>query len=186
MAYVNIKNLVWAEMTDVDEMVYAAPLAVASLMSIKVDTKSSNDTLYGDGIPEENVLSIGETTFEAGVTNFPSLIASKMLGHTLDPLTGITSDHVDDLAPYGAIGFELEKADGTSDAFWYLKGRFEEVGVDGKQKEGKTSFSTPTLKATFLPRADGHRRFKLDPSAGTTPTTVAAFLAAVPAPVPEG
>ncbi len=176
-AIINVRNAVFAEMTDEEAKPYGTPTAIAPLMSIKVDTKTSSEILYGDGMSQETAVVTAETNIEIQVNELPMEVHATMLGHVLDPVTGVMIEDESDLAPYLALGFEIEKSNGSSTMYWYLKGRFEEPAVDAKQKEDKVSFSTPTLKGTFVFRADGVKRYKYDEDAATTPITN--FLAEV-------
>lgn len=166
-AIINVKNLVYAKIINETLNTYGTPKVISPMMSVKVDTKTSNEILYGDGVPQETATTVGETTIEAGVNEFPQDVHADLLGHTHDPLTGVMSEKDTDEAPYVALGFQLVKSNGSSVYFWYLKGKFEEPAVDAKQKEDKVSYSTPTLKGTFVNRQDGFKRYKLDEDAGT-------------------
>lgn len=170
-AIVNVKNVVYATLTDETAGTYGTPKTISPLMSVKVDTKTSNEILYGDGSPQETMTTVGETTLEIGINDLPQDVHAALLGHTHDPVTGVMVEKETDEAPYVALGFELVKSNGSSVFFWYLKGKFEEPAVDAKQKEDKVSYSTPTLKGTFVNRADGIKRYKFDEDAGTTPVT---------------
>lgn len=168
-AIINVKNVVIAEMIDEELMTYGAVEPVSPLMSIKVDTKTSAETLYGDGSPTEVATVTAETNIEFQINDLPAAIHAKMLGRGFDEATGVLSEHVDDNAPYFALGFELVRSNGKSVRYWYLKGTFEEPAVDAKQKEDKATFSTPTVKGTFIYREDGYKRHVSDEEAGTTP-----------------
>lgn len=168
-AIINVKNLVYAKFTDEEALTYGTVSEISPAMSIKVDTKTSSEILYGDGSSQETATTIGETNIELQVNELTQEVHADLLGHVLDATTGVMVENEGDDAPYVALGWELEKSNGKSIYFWYLKGRFEEPAVDVKQKEDKVSFSTPTLKGTFVFRKDGNKRYKLDEEAGTTP-----------------
>jgi phi13 family phage major tail protein len=179
-AIINAKNVVYAKMVDETAKTYDTPVSISPLMTIKADTATSNDTLYGDGSPQESTTTTGSTTIEMKINDLPATVHSVLLGHALDATTGVMTEDEDDKAPYVALGWELEKGDGTSVFFWYLKGKFEEPAVDASQKEDKVTYSTPTLKGTFVYRSDGIKRYKMDEDAGTA--VPSNFLSAVYSP----
>jgi len=165
--FVNVKNLVYAKMSDEDEKTYEEVKTISPLMTVKVDTATSGEILYGDGTTQERKSVTGETTVEFGVNDVSQEVQADLLGHTLDATTGVLTETDEDEAPYAAIGFQIEKSNGSSVYYWFLKGTFDEVGIDAQQQEEKPVFSTPTLKGTFIYRSDGNKKFQMDEDSGT-------------------
>lgn len=168
---INVKNIVYAVMTDEEENTYDEVKKIAPLMNVNLSAETSVEDLYGDGSTTESVPTTGKTTFEAEVNYFSLESQADLLGHKYDKESGILVEHEDDKAPYVAIGFCIERTNGKNLYYWLYKGRFEEVDVEVQQREDSVTFSTPTLKGTFIYRSDGFKRWTSDEGAATTPVT---------------
>lgn len=167
---VNVCDLVYAIMTDEDAETYGDVKPISKAMNIKVDTESSNDTLNGDGALTASETTIGKTTIEAEVNDYPIEVQADLLGHAYDKTKGTLIENKEDKPPYVAVGFRLPKGNGGKNRYyWFYKGKFEEVSVEAQQKEDKVTFSTPTLKGTFVYNKDGDKRVVMDEDEGTTP-----------------
>ena len=94
-----------------------------------------------------------------------------MLGHKLDPVTGVMAYNLGDIAPYVALGFKVKKGNFHYKYVWLLKGNFEELSEEYATQEDKSKFSTPKLKGGFMARKDGNWKFSADQDCGTTPVT---------------
>lgn len=147
----------------------AAPAAIAPAMSFKASRKSSSDTLRGDGEPTSNQTTLGEIEVEMELNAIPLSVQAVLLGHKFTAGTIGTTSTPDkqqeckgDKAPYVGIGVTYDQEDGSVGYRWLYKGRFEEPDESVKQKEDKTTFSTPTLKGTFIMPAAGEIRTKLN------------------------
>lgn len=168
---INVKNIVYAVMTDETENTYGEVKKIAPLMNVKLSADTSTEDLYGDGTTTESITTTGKTTFEAEVNYFSLETQAELLGHKYDKESGTLVEHEDDMAPYVAVGFCIERANGKNLYYWLYKGKFEEVDVEVQQKEEKVTFSTPTLKGTFIYRNDGYKRWTFDEAAATTAVT---------------
>jgi phi13 family phage major tail protein len=184
-AFVNVKRPVYAMLTTEsatsEQNVYGAIKAVSPMMSVKMNSDINSDTLYGDGVSQAIAETKGATTLEIGVNTVSQEFLADTQGHELK--NGVLIEKDDDVSKYIAIGFAIEKENGKHRAYWLLKGKVEEVDVDASQKEEKISFSTPTLKGSFVARKDKIRivSFDEETDAGTTPwANYEEFLAEVP------
>lgn len=184
-AFVNVVRPVYALLTteseDSAKNAYGTVTAISPAMSIKTDPDIADDTLYGDGGARETVTSKGKTSIEIAVNTTSLEFQGAAFGHEYS--NGVLIDKGTDTAPYLAVGFAIEKSNGKHRCYWFLKGKFEENGVDVKQKEDKVEFSTPTLKGNFLDRADGVRKVVYDEDVEATNGPWAdwkEFLSAVP------
>jgi phi13 family phage major tail protein len=184
-AFVNVKRPVYAMLTTEsatsEQNVYGAIKAVSPMMSVKMNSDINSDTLYGDGVSQAIAETKGATTLEIGVNTVSQEFLADTQGHELK--NGVLIEKDDDVSKYIAIGFAIEKENGKHRAYWLLKGKVEETDVDASQKEEKISFSTPTLKGSFVARKDKIRivSFDEETDAGTAPwTNYEEFLAEVP------
>lgn len=179
-AAISVENLVFATLTDDVLKTYGIVTPISPLINIKVTPASSSAVLYADGRAVERATAPGEISVEFEVQDLPLPVQAVLLGHDLNPLTGVMTDNADDVAPYVALGFKIKKANGKYRHIWLLKGSFEDPSVEAATQADKVSFSTPKLKGGFIDRADGNRKFTADDDAGTTP--VVGFLGTVYSP----
>jgi phi13 family phage major tail protein len=184
-AFVNVKRPVYAMLTTEsatsEQNVYGTIKAVSPMMSVKMNSDINSDTLYGDGVSQAIAETKGATTLEIGVNTVSQEFLADTQGHELK--NGVLIEKDDDVSKYIAIGFAIEKENGKHRAYWLLKGKVEEVDVDASQKEEKISFSTPTLKGSFVARKDKIRivSFDEETDAGIAPwANYEEFLAEVP------
>lgn len=167
---VNVKNAVYAVMTDVDAETYGEVKSISKSMSIKCDTDSSSDDLYGDGELSVTETSVGKTTLELQLNDMPLAVHADLMGHTLDPETGTMVVKSNDVVPYVAVGFMLPKGNGGKNRYyWFYKGKFQEMSLEANQKEDKTTYNTPTITGTFVNNKDGERNIVMDEDEGTAP-----------------
>ena len=181
-AAISVENLVFASMTDEALGTYGTVTPISPLINIKVTPSSSSDVLYADGRAVESVTSIGSVGVEFEIQNFPLSVQAVLLGHDLDPITGVMTHSAGDIAPYVALGFKIKKANGKYRSIWLLKGNFEEPSDEAVTQADKVTFSTPKIKGSFITRADGNWKFTADGDEGTTPP--ADFLGTVYKPAP--
>lgn len=169
---INCEEFRVAILKDETAKTYDMPM-VEKLMSIKVDTDTSTESLSGDGSPTDLQTGTGKTTIEAEVNKIGIENQAKILGHRFDAATGAIVYGKDDVVPYVACGFKYRKSNGSYQYVWYYKGKFEEISDDVKQiEDGKVSFSTPKIKGTFIYRSDGSKGSKWDEDAGTVPAKI--------------
>ena len=83
-----------------------------------------------------------------------------------------------DDAPYVAIGYEREKANGKSRFIWLYKTMFKEVDEEGKTKEDKMEFQTPKLSGTAIANKNGDWKKVADED--VKGSAITDFLATVP------
>lgn len=176
---INIKNFCYSLLIDTAGVItYATPVPIPGLMEIKLDMKTEEAKLSGDGKTTVIVNTEGDITLEASLNKFPMKDQAALLGRTFDATKGTLIRKEGDVGVYTAVGFEIENEDGTSAFTWLYKGKFSQPSENYKQKEdGKVSFTTPTLKGTFIADHDGEKGIVMDESEGTTPPTN--FLATV-------
>lgn len=177
-APIGVEGLVFATLTDEVLGTYGTVTPVSPLINIKITPKSNADVLYANNRQVERVVSLGDIDVEFETQDLPLEVQATLLGHTLDPLTGIMSYNSDDVAPYVAIGFKIKKGNNKYRYVWLLKGSFEELSDESATQEDKVKFQTPKLKGGFMARADGIWKYVADQDSGTTPVTDT-FLATV-------
>lgn len=177
-AVVNVKQLVYAVMTDKDTETYGAVTALSPLINIKIAPASDMAKLYADGRQVENKSYIGDIGIDIETQDLPLEVQAELLGHALDTSTGVMTYNEADDAPYVAIGYEREKANGKSRFVWLYKTMFKEVDEEGKTKEDKMEFQTPKLSGTAIANKNGDWKKVADED--VKGSAITDFLATVP------
>jgi len=177
---ISVKKLVYAVVTDADPETFGTVTEFSPLINIKVTPKISSATQYADGQAVDSISAVGDIAVELETQDMALETQAEILGHTLDPITGIMVCNIEDIAPFVAIGYQRVKANGKSRYVWIRKVKFQVPAEEGATKGENVVFQTP--KITGVGVADSHGDWKTvaDEDAGTTPPTVA-FLATVPA-----
>jgi phi13 family phage major tail protein len=178
-APVGVENLVYALLTNEDIPAYDTVKSMAPLINIKVSPKINSESLYADNRKVEIISSLGDIDVEVEQQDLPLEVQADILGHVLDEAKGVLTYHSNDTAPYLALGFKIKKANGKYRYVWLLKGKFEEYSEEANTTEDKAKFTTPKLKAAFMPRTDGNWKYTADEDSGTVPAT---FLSTVYSP----
>lgn len=154
---VGLRDLYFALLTDDQQdgtTTYETPERIAPAITAKITPTTNSATLYADDQAIEAATALGETTIELNVSDLPSAVQAKLLGHEVK--NGVLLGNVDDVAPYVALGFRSIKSNGKFRYYWLYKGRFSLPEEEFKTKEDTPEFQTPTISATFLPRlSDG-------------------------------
>lgn len=175
-AAIGVENLVYAILTDETIPTYGPVIPISPLINVKITPKITGDTLYADNQAVERVTTMGDVDVEVETQDLPLEILNGLLGHALDSVKGVLTHAITDIAPYVALGFKISKGNQKYRYVWLLKGKFEELPDDQATQEDKAKFSTPKLKGTFMPRADGDWKYTADDDSGTVP---AGFLSTV-------
>lgn len=149
-ALIGLKDLHYAIMNE-DET-YAAPVKMAPVINAKVTPSVNTETLYADDGPAETAVAMGEIQVELETADLPLEVQAALLGHTLDAATGVMTKKSTDTAPYIALGFKSQKANGKYRFVWLLKGKCAPQEEEYATKEDQISYNTPKIKASFVKR----------------------------------
>lgn len=168
-APVGVENLVYALIIDENIPAYDTVKSMAPLINVKVSPKVNSESLYADNRKVEIVSSLGDIDVEIEQQDLPLEVQADILGHALDEINGVLTYHSNDIAPYLALGFKIKKANGKYRYVWLLKGKFEEYSEEANTTEDKAKFTTPKLKAAFMPRPDGNWKYTADEDSGVVP-----------------
>lgn len=166
---INIKNFCYTRL-DKKTGTYEAPWKIPGLMEIKQDMSTETAKLSGDGMTTAISSKEGDVSLEAGLNKVPLADQARMLGRTFDANLGTLLKNDGDSAPYLAAGYEIENDNNTSAFVWLYKGKFEQHSESYKQiEDGKVTYSTPTIKGTFIADASGHKGIMMDENEGVNP-----------------
>lgn len=151
-AVVGLKNLHYALLTDdtATGVTYGEVKRFAPAINANINRNSSSTSLYADDGVTEVATSAGETELELGVADIPQEVQADLLGHEIR--AGVLVRSNKDVAPYVAIGFESECADGSIKFVWLYKGKFQVPSQEHNTKGESVEFQTRTITGKFANR----------------------------------
>jgi phi13 family phage major tail protein len=170
-ALIGLKDLYYATLTKDDSTgaTYGTPAKVAAAITAKISPKIDSQVLYADDGPAETAIAMGEISVELETADLPLELQAVLLGHTIDATAGVLTKKSTDTAPYIALGFKSQKANGKYRYVWLLKGKFSPVEEEYKTKEDKISYNTPKITASFVKREyDDAWQYMADEDSGFT------------------
>ncbi|MEK4687238.1 major tail protein [Bacillus sp. FSL M8-0256] len=124
---------------------------VPGAIESKLEPSSEIAVIYGDdGVFDQEGSGVGEAKLEINVADLTTEMKNKLLG--ADAIGGWLEAYGKDTdPPFVAITFRQK----TKGGFWYvglLRGKFGIPSTEGKTKEDKVEFITPTIEGQFMPR----------------------------------
>lgn len=164
MAKVGLKNIYVAKiLTETEaEMTYDEPRKISKAMTANVTPNVNSANLHGDDQLQETIEELDSVTVEIGINDLNLEDYSFLLGKTVDANGGVV-DSINDEAPYVALGYEVPLTKGRKRMTWLYRGKFSIPSESDTTKQGSPSFQTPTISATFMPRAnDGEWRYRVE------------------------
>lgn len=149
---INIKNLHYAILEKDDETTiqYKDIVKIPGLMEITLTPNVIEGQLYGDGRIRDKESKQDSIGVGMNLNKLPLKNRAEMLGNEYE--NGILKENVDDIAPYLALGWEIETTTGKPELIWLLKGKLNPVTDDLKQREGGITYNTNNANFTFIPR----------------------------------
>ncbi|GAA0313813.1 hypothetical protein GCM10008967_00370 [Bacillus carboniphilus] len=183
MPLVGLKDLYYSILTSDDGtgVVYETPKKLASAISATITPTVNSATLYADDGASETVSTLGETTVALNVKDIPKVAQADLLGHSVNS-EGVLVRSASDKAPYVAIGFRSEKANGEYRYVWLYKGKFQPHTQNYQTKGDTPSFQTPTINGVFVKREHDDQwqvEVDADDAAVTDPTIIDNWFTAV-------
>ena len=150
MSQVGLKNLYYAEMlTDTtSSTTYDTPTKLAGLISVDISPSSNTNTLYADDGPYEAAESLGSVEVTIEVADLTLAAQAALLGHSVS--AGVMTYTTSDAAPYVALAFESQKANGETRYIKLYKGKFAEPETNHQTKGDSVDFQTATITGTFV------------------------------------
>lgn len=187
MALIGCNNFHFAVMTTEDTKT-SVPVyddakgmtAISGLVKIEVQPQTNSNTLYADNGAYLTANALGEINVNLETADLPLEIAAKLLGHTYNAETKSIVYSVNDTAPYVAIAFAAQKADGSTRFVKLYKGKFSEANDDAQTQGNSVEFKTASISGKFVIRKDtGDWKKVIDAVAGDVDTTSATFFKTV-------
>lgn len=155
-----------------DGLSYETPVKLSEAISATVTPNFQITTLYGDDRAVAVEEALGDIDIQINTTELPADEYNLIMGTTKNS-DGVIEDSVDDVRPYGALGFRLPLTGGGFRYYWYYKGKFSPPANTHNTKGGSAEFQTPTISGKFFARDDGKWRARLDAPKNITPNPIA-------------
>lgn len=151
-AQVGLRDLYVAVLTDdsATGTTYETPVKLAPAVQASISPQVETATDYGDDGPVETASSLSGIEVEIETTQFTVEQQALVLGHKYEG--GLLVRNSGDVAPYVALGFRSEKADGSYLYVWLYKGKFQPAEMQHQTKGENVEFQHPTIQGTFVKR----------------------------------
>lgn len=152
MAIVGLEQLVYAKLQTDDESgaTYNEVKPFAPAITASTETGQETATQYADNGPIAVVSQTGETALTLTVDEIPLEVLADILGYELKK--GVLVYKQDVVAPYLALGFRGNKANGHDRLVWLTKGRFSVPGDNWNTKTNSPEFNNQEITGTFIRR----------------------------------
>lgn len=129
---------------------YDSPVAVPGLRSVSREVESNTNTMYADNGPYETDTAMGDITVSLEMAELPLSVQADLLGCTYDSTNKKLTRKTSDSAPYVAIMFEGNTADGGKRCVKLYKGKFAVPDDSYATKEENIEYQPETLEASFV------------------------------------
>ncbi|MDO5346555.1 MAG: hypothetical protein Q4E91_12530 [Lachnospiraceae bacterium] len=164
MAHIGMRYPVFAPLNEEGDD-YEAGFVIGKAISY-TGTPANNDTkLWADDEIAETDTSIQNEGVSLNVDEIGLKVYANLLGHTYtaagtgeNPTPETVSVKLDDVAPFGGLGFyRRRKKNGviTYTTLWLYKVQFSEPTTEGATKADTVTFQTNTITGTAYHRSDG-------------------------------
>lgn len=179
MAKIGLKHIHVAKiLTEADGVTtYDTPRKISKAMSASVTPSTSSQVLHGDDAAQEIVEDLEGVEVSVGINSLSMEDYAYIMGKELDANGGVVDSDSDE-APYVALGYEVPLSKGGKRMTWLYKGKFFTPSEEDVTKQGTTTFQTPTITGSFIPREDGNWRYRVE-SNETNQAIIEAWFSAV-------
>lgn len=154
MSKIGVRNVHYAKQTTEDTAttaaVYGEVKAIPGLVSVEVTPESNTATLYADNGPYETAASMGNVGVTLDLADIDLGVQADLLGHTYDSATKTLTKKTTDTAPYVALMFEFNLANGGTRCVKLFKGKFALPAESGQTKGESVEFQTSNVSASFV------------------------------------
>lgn len=150
---------------------YETPVKLSEAINASITPNFTITTLYADDRAVAVANALGDIDISLTVSDLSDSDYDLLMGTTKNA-DGVIEDSVDDVAPYGALGFRLPLADGGFRYYWYYKGKFQPPAATHNTKGSEVQFQNPQITGKFVARDDGKWRARFTHDSGT-PSDVA-------------
>ncbi len=158
-ATINIRDAHRAAMTTEDKPgvrpVYAKPSRLKT-ETVKAEIKPTrvSQTAYGDGGVAEQFEGTNGGEISIQIHALPIADAVAMFGLSIDS-RGMVVKSDNDTAPYSALGFVTDKANGKAVYVWVYKVKWQVPDFTVDTKTDTVNFQQPSITGKYMARKDG-------------------------------
>lgn len=159
MANIGLRSFLYGKLDEATGT-YEAPKKLAGAIEFKEDLTTNDSKLYADDVLEESDTSVTGGKITLGVDDDDDAIFAPLLGKSVEKsqigeeeVNVVTSRTNDEPAAIG-FGYISRKNKGRYKAYFYPKIKFAPYSVEGKTKEEKLEYTTPSVEGTLFPLED--------------------------------
>jgi len=136
--------------TTYETEVHEAP----GVIEVALTANVTNEVLGADNVTAYDILnSLDGFDLSLTMASLGDEGTAFLLGNTIDS-NGVRLENAEDVAPYVAMGLKTMRSDKSYDYMWLYKGKFAPSDQTFRTREkGTVNWQTPTLTASFAPRA---------------------------------
>lgn len=160
---VGLDNIHVAQITEDEDgkITYSAPVRIAKAMEASITASQDTQTTFADDGVGEIISVFANAEVEFTVSDIGSDNYAMLLGKQKDS-NGVVIDSANDLAPYFALGFRSLKSNGEYRMMWLYKGRFQPIDETYATRGDSADSQSQAVRGTFVKRADGKWRVRVD------------------------
>jgi phi13 family phage major tail protein len=177
---IGLRDLYFAELTADDT--YATPVKLSEALTATITPNYTITTLYGDDRAVAVANALGDIDVSITTSDLSDSDYQLLMGSNKNT-DGVIEDSVDDVAPYGALGFRLPLEGGGFRYYWYYKGKFQPPASTHNTKGSGVEFQTPAITGKFVSREDGKWRARFTHDSGAASPVATGWFNQVYSPV---
>ncbi|WP_017726768.1 major tail protein [Halalkalibacterium ligniniphilum] len=162
MAIKGLKNLHYAIITAESdtETTYSEVKPLGPAIAFNIQPSINRANLRADDQVLFSDTSKGPIAVTLNTAYLDKQVEADLLGKTVHA-NGLSSDNVNDDAPYVAIGGQAEDARGGAEFFWIYRVKFAPAEENKETKQETPTYQTPNLTGEAIPRMhDGEEKLK--------------------------
>ena len=153
MATIGLSDLYYATITEaaLGSETYGTPAKLAKAISADLSIEIAEAILYADDAASETIKSFKNGKLTLSVDDLGTDKAALLTGGSVDK-NGVLINSTENVAPYVAIGFRAQKANGKYRYFWLYKVQFAPISTSLQTKGDSITFQTPSIEGTIIRR----------------------------------
>jgi phi13 family phage major tail protein len=163
---------------------YDVPAKLSEAITATITPNYTITTMYGDDRAVAVAGALGDIDVSITTSDISDSDYDLLMGTTKNA-DGVIEDSIENIAPYGALGFRLPLEGGGFRYFWYYKGKFQPPAANHQTKGNSVEFQNPQITGKFVTRDDGKWRARFTHDSGTASTVATNWFTSVYTPTPE-
>ena len=176
MNFINVKNLHFAILENEEPLTYTDFERLAPAVSIGISTETSSAEYEADGQVQEAVNQLSKLSVAIQCQAIGLEKTAKLLGHKYDRENNSLVQNAGDKAPYVALAYARERADGSMRYVKLWKVKFAIPSEEAKTGGSSTEFQDMTIEGTGLPLVNGDYKYNIEPNGSNSAEIEALFV----------